>query len=281
MKSILICMREIFETASATERNIIQYILDDPEQVIHLSIHELATQTYSSSATILRLCRKLGINGYKEFRLMMSSELAFRKKNTEQAKKQITQMNSLDEITKQVTYRNIASLEDSLPLIDMDTLEKAVNLICSCTSVVFYGIGSSLYVAKDAYLKLLRLDKPCSVNEDWHTQLVQARNMKADQLGIVISYSGQTTEMIECIKAMLENHTPVISITRYGISPVAQMSTYNFYVAPNESLFRSGAMSSRISQLNVIDILYTAYASHFYEDAVLRLSKTHIQKPEQ
>ena len=45
-----------------------------------------------------------------------------------------------------------------------------------------------------------------------------------------------------------------------------------------DRLFRSAAMSSRISQLNIIDILYTAYANRQYEYSLKQLRKTHIKK---
>lgn len=279
MNGILIRMREFKETASSTEQNIIRFVLENPEQAIALSIHEMAAKTYSSAATVLRLCRKLGLSGYKDFRLHLSYELALRKKSQEEERKEVTHLDSLAEIVEKITYKNIVSLEDSLALIDYATLERVVDLICESKNVVLFGVGSSLFVAKDAYLKLLRLGKPCAVNEDWHTQLVQARNMGPQELGIVISYSGQTTEMLECIKAMKENHVPVVSITRYANSPIAQLCDFNLYVAANESIFRSGAMSSRISQLNLIDIVYTAYASRSYEESLRKLSKTHIHKP--
>ena len=145
--------------------------------------------------------------------------------------------------------------------------------------MLLFGIGSSLCVAKDTYLKFLRLDKPCVVNEDSHSQLLQARNATAQDVGIVFSYSGQTMEMIQCIKEMKAGGAPVIAVTRYYPSEVAQLADHVLYVAANESLFRNGAMSSRLSQLNVMDILYTAYASRNHEDTMRRLTKTHIYKP--
>ena len=117
------------------------------------------------------------------------------------------------------------------------------------------------------------------VNEDSHSQLLQARNATAQDVGIVFSYSGQTMEMIQCIKEMKAGGAPVIAVTRYYPSEVAQLADHVLYVAANESLFRNGAMSSRLSQLNVMDILYTAYASRNHEDTMRRLTKTHIYKP--
>ena len=119
----------------------------------------------------------------------------------------------------------------------------------------------------------------CVINEDWHSQLLQARNTSREDLGIVISYSGSTVEVIECMKAMRENHTPIIAITRCISSPVSELADYKLYTTANESTFRTGAMSSRISQLNIIDILYTAFANREYERCLEQLSRTHIRKP--
>lgn len=112
----------------------------------------------------------------------------------------------------------------------------------------------------------------------WHTQLLTARNMRAGDVGIILSYSGQTHEMVSCAKAMRANGVKIISITRYGRSPVADLSDFNLYVSATEAIFRSGAMSSRISQLNIIDILYTGYLNTQYENAVEQIAKTHIKK---
>ncbi len=79
--------------------------------------------------------------------------------------------------------------------------------------------------------------------------------------------------------ALNENGTPTIAITQCTESPVSRLADINLYTAANESLFRSGAMSSRMSQLNIVDILYTALANENYEQSLQQLAKTHIHKP--
>ena len=58
------------------------------------------------------------------------------------------------------------------------------------------------------------------------------------------------------------------------------MSTYNIYIPSNEQSLRSGAMASRTAQMNVIDILYTAYTYRLYDKIKQRLAETYIQKQE-
>ena len=53
---------------------------------------------------------------------------------------------------------------------------------------------------------------------------------------------------------------------------------YLLYTSAKEALFRRGASSSRIAQLNIVDILYTAYVNRNYEEVLNRLNKTYMDK---
>ena len=279
MSNALLRLRESSHNFSSTEKEIARIILDNPQLVVDLSVHALAKHTFSSAATIVRLCNHIGYSGYKEFRWAVTYELAQREQNRKIEQKAIDRSDSLEEIIEKITYLNIISLEETSSLMDVDMLRQCVELIKKSRVVYLFGMGASLVAAKDAYLKFLRLNKPCIINEDWHSQLLQARNATEKDLGIVISNSGSTSEVIECMKALKENGTPIIAITRCVNSPVSELADQRLYTTANESTFRSGAMSSRMSQLNIIDIIYTALANSHYEESLEQLSKTHIHKP--
>ena len=281
MSSPLLLLREKSKLFSPTEQEIVSHILKNPQVVVDMSIHDLAKYTYSSASTIVRLCNHTGYAGYREFRKAVAQELAVREKTKKVEQREISHSDSIREIIEKITYKNIVSLEETMALMDEKVLDNCVELIRNSRAVYLFGMGASLCAARDAYLKLLRLNKLCVINEDWHSQLLQARNASSKDLGIVISYSGATVEVIECMKALKENGTPIIAITRCIDSPVAELADQKLYTTANESIFRSGAMSSRMSQLNIIDILYTALANREYYDSVEQLSKTHIRKPGQ
>lgn len=240
-------------------------------------VHELAERTFSSASTIIRMCRRIGFDGYKDFRRAVTYEAALRRHNEEE-RKEITFSDSMEEIIEKITEKNIVSLEDTRNLLDPKSLERCVEIICRSRNVLLFGLGASLLAARDLYLKFLRLNKACVINEDWHAQLLTARNATGEDVGLVFSYSGETEEVLTCMQALKENRTPVIAITRFSASPVAELADHNIYIAANESIFRSGAMSSRLSQLNVVDILYTAFANRDYEASLSQLSRTHIYK---
>lgn len=279
MKNALLRLREASPSLSAAEQQIARYITENPEEATLLTVRELAQRTFTSPSSVVRVCRSVGFDGYKELRRALVGELAALGDKGRHSEQEITAEDDIRDIVYKVTQKNIQSLTDSQKLLSPETMEQCAHLLDQCRSVLLFGLGSSLCVAHDTYLKFLRLNKPCLIVDDWHAQLISAQNATPQDVAIAFSYSGQTVEVITCMEALKKNGTPIIAITRYSPSRVAELADYNLYIAANESLFRNGAMSSRIAQLNVIDILYTAYARLHYEDTLRALTRTHIYKP--
>lgn len=65
-------MRE--ETSfSEGEQQIADYLLEHPSE--DLTIRQLAERTYTSNATIVRMCRRLGYDGFRQFKTDFIKEI--------------------------------------------------------------------------------------------------------------------------------------------------------------------------------------------------------------
>lgn len=261
MKSALLRLRESRDAMSATERSVSDYLLSHQREAMRLSIHQLAEKTFASPSTVIRMCQRIGFTGYKDFRQAVTCEVAARRLDQGRGGGEVTGSDSLDEIVGKVTGKNITALEDTGNMMDADVLGMCVKLVRESRTVLLFGMGASLCAARDAYLKFLRLNRPCAFNDDWDAQYLQAKNSGREDLGLVISNSGETAEVVECMRALRENGTPIIAITGRTGSSVAELSDYILYAAGCGSAGPDGATASRISQLNVIDILLTAVAN--------------------
>lgn len=266
---------------STTEQSIAKFICANPEEAVHLTVRELADRTYTSPSSVVRLCRFAGFDGYKEFRQELLLDLHTLGETGSHQEAELDGTATIPELIDSITRRNIQCLEDTQYLLNVEEVEACVELIRHARTILLFGIGASLCVARDAYLKFLRVDKPCILNDDWHSQLLQARNATGEDVGIIFSYSGQTAEMIECMKALRENGTPIIAVTRSAPSPVAKLADHRLHTATNEFTFRIGALSSRIAQLNVVDVLYAGFVNAEYDYCMKRFVKTHIYKKEE
>ena len=88
MKSALLRLRECRDSISPTERSIADYLLDHPESAMECGVHELAERTFSSASTIIRMCRRIGFDGYKDFRRSVTYEAALRRHSEEEEQKE-------------------------------------------------------------------------------------------------------------------------------------------------------------------------------------------------
>lgn len=265
-KGLLLRIRACKADASSVERSIINYIEQDPQVVVAQSIRNLAENTNTSVSSVVRFCKKLGCAGYKEFQRELVIEVASQEEAPETALEDIQSGDSTREVVRKVMSSNVRAIEVTSRLIDLDTLEHCAQEIIDCRAVDLFGVGASLLVANDLQLKLARADKPCNLFDDWHNQLLCAKNMHADDLAIVFSYSGMTGEMIEAARHAHANGAKVIAVTRaVGAGRLADEADYVLGVAASEPLVRSGAMGSRMSQLMVVDALWALYVTKDYD----------------
>ncbi|NLN65888.1 MAG: MurR/RpiR family transcriptional regulator, partial [Clostridiaceae bacterium] len=181
----------------------------------------------------------------------------------------------LETIIKNVCLNNKKAIEDTFQILDCEEIRKAVDAIHKSGTMIFSGSGASAIVAKDALQKFPRIGKVCYSWADPHLQITTAANLNKDDAAVAISYSGETRDIIETAKVAKQSGAIVIAITRYGISSLGEMADIQLFLSSPENTMRSGAMASRIAQLNMVDILFSGVASIEYRTIKKYLDRTY------
>lgn len=278
MKNAIFRTNEVIEHLNDAERCVADYVLQHPREVAQYSVQKLADMAFASPSAVVRMCQAMGFSGYRDFKKNLMIQTAVEDASYALLDQEIKKNDSMSDIIKKVTYKNVQSLTETEAMLDPENLEKCVKLMQNADRILLYGLGASMIAAMDFTLKLVRINKNCIFNQDWHLQLISARNSTKKDVAIIFSYSGNTSEIIACGRELKKNHTPIIAVTRAVKTPISQMAGVILYTTANESLFRTAAMSSRISSLNIVDVLYTAFANSEYERSLEQLKKTHILK---
>lgn len=278
MYNVFIKLNSYLPSATESEKNIINYIINDYEEVINEDIRTISKKTLSSPSTIIRLCKKLGFKGFKQLKEHLIYDVAIQKSNKNELSKSLSANDDLDKIIEVVTEKSQKSIINTSLLINKEDLIQTVKLIENSIDINLFGMGSSLLVAKDMRQKFIRVNKKLNVDDDWHMQYLSAKNSDSKSLAIIFSYSGATEEMIECNKALREVGTKIILITGFLNSYLARNSDIVLQVAPIENIFRMGAFSSRISQLFIVDLIYSLYINRNYEDSLEKIIGNFIEK---
>lgn len=275
MPGSLIKIKEIINNLSPSEKKVAEYILENPYEISNLSIGKLADKSGSSEATIVRLCKLLDFNGYKDFRINIIQDIANMPKYENKDKyTDVEPGDDLKSIIKNISYNNKKSIDNTLEIISYKDLSMAIEAIIKAEKIDFYGVGASNIIALDAMQKFSRINKIATSYSDPHMQVVSAANLKKGDVAIAISYSGETKDTYDSIRIAKESRATTISITKFGQNSISDLCSINLYVSAPEITIRSGAMSSRIAQLNIIDILFAGVASREFCKAKNYLENT-------
>ncbi|MDT3424933.1 DNA-binding MurR/RpiR family transcriptional regulator [Paenibacillus forsythiae] len=273
MNGGLIRLREMLESLNPSESKIASYILQHPDEIIHLSVAELAQKSGSSQAAIVRLCKSIGFKGYQELKIKVAGDLHTRDPVVT-GYQEIRPNDTVSAIMQNVSSNNIQSIRDTLTILDPAMVELAVEALDRARRIYFFGVGASNLIAMDAQQKFLRINKTSLSFADPHVQLTSAITADSGDTAVCISYSGETKEVIRAAALFKEQGGTVISIAKYGNSTLSRQADIPLCTSSTENEIRSGAMASRITQLNLIDILYLAVASRNYEKSVVYLEKS-------
>jgi DNA-binding MurR/RpiR family transcriptional regulator len=265
------CLFEIHErraSMSEKERRVADFILASPREAVHPSIEELALRIGVSESTLFRFVRKIGYEGYQQFRIALATETV-----EPNARFYDAPIVSTDgETALSVVFKTaISALELTMKGLDGHSLERAAELIVGARSVLFLGLGGSGLVARDAYHKLIRAGIRGSAPEDFHLQLMATSQAGPQDVALVVSHTGANKDTLALANELKQVGTPIIAITTYPRSPLAKLVDLMLISATPSSPYASEAFSARIAQLAIVDALYVEVIERRGENGVKNL----------
>ena len=255
--SILMRIRHIDEELPPTARRIATYIAEHAEDVIRMSITEVAEQTQASEGSIVGLCRRLGVSGFQELKILLSRDLV---EPMRLIHEDLQPSDTVADVAEHVFAAHIASLQETQKLLSQKTLARAVEILKAAKRIEVYGIGSAAPIAQDLGYRLLQLGYDAKVVTDSHIQAVSAAMADSGTGVVTISHSGSTRETVLATELARKAGARTIGITRMGKSPLSRHCDIVLHTIANETRHRPEAMSSRVAQLAIIDTLVSCCA---------------------
>jgi len=265
----------LYNSFTKSEKRLADYILKERDQIMFMSITELAEKSKVGESGIFRFCKNLGLKGYQEFKISVAQSLNSEENDTTRnIDTEILLNDSLEVLAGKVKQTNISALDQTYNLLDYEDLDKAVEKIIAAERIRFFGIGSSLITAMEGQNKFLRVTNKAEVIIDSHFQVMTAAQMNEREVAIIISYSGQTKDSIEVARMAKESGAFVIAITRFSKSPMTAYADVTLLCGANEGPLQGGSLSAKISQLYLLDVLYFEYFKKTFEVSKENKEKT-------
>lgn len=269
--SCLSTIKYIYNDLSEKDKLIADYILNDPNKVVHGTIYQIAEDLGVAEATVFRFCKRLGYKGYQAMKIALASEIS--NPTIQDFYDEIEESDDEAEVTQKVFRFNIKTLEDTLRILDKDKIKQAVNIMKETSRIDFYGSGGSGTIALDAYHKFVRTGINTNAYLDTHFQIMAASQLKKGDVVVLISHSGVNRDMLDILEIAKENEAITIGITGYAKTPLSEQVDIPLYTVSEETEYRSEALASRLAQLTIIDALFVNFMKARKEETQQALQK--------
>ena len=235
------------EIATKTEKKIIEGMLEiPPSEMIYMSITDLASRLDTAEATLVRFCKKLGYNGFQDFKLHLSQD----SRNTE--------VKSIDCAEQRIAAEMIDAISETSRSINYTECLKIAETIINSCRVCAFGVGNSAITAMEISNVLARVGILANFTSDTHLQAMVTEHLSEKDTVILISVSGSTKDIIDVASIAKKNGVNIIVITCYNRSPLAKYADHILFSTKREAAYEGGSLSTLASISYIINVLYSA-----------------------
>lgn len=255
--AMILKIKSMRANLSKSEQLVCDYIIDHPDEVIYLSVSELAAKSGVSDATVIRASQKIGSSSYQDLKITLAQDLVT---PLQSVNEEIEFGDSSAVISEKVFQGILHTLNYTYRLQDAALLDSAADMLAGARRICICGLGNSHAIAEDIQHKLMRLGLNATAYSDNHLQVICSSFLTKGDVLFAVSHSGSSRDVVHAAEIALEGGATVISLTNIGSSPLADISTIALHTASNETRYRRVALSSRIAQMAIVDVLYTMIA---------------------
>lgn len=268
---IVLKLQGLLESFRPAERKVAEFVINNDRAVVHFSISELADQCGASEATVIRFCRKAGFPGFQSFKIALAQGMFAPLKAIHE---DIEDADDLATVVKRVFAANVQAIRDSLSIVDMAEIGRAVRAIVDARRFLLIGVGGSGIVAQDAAHKFMKTGIQVASHADTLMQTMSAALLREGDVVLGISHHGSTKVVVDALRRAQAAGATTICLTHSTKSPITRVADIKLFVTAREVEVRDEATGSRIAQLCVLDSIYVGVAKERTSETLEAIKKT-------
>ncbi|MCO6449496.1 MAG: MurR/RpiR family transcriptional regulator [Caldilineales bacterium] len=261
--SALTRIRSSYPALAASEARVADWVMQQPEKVMQLSMAQVAQACGVSDTTVLRFCRNTGFQGYTDLKLSIARDLV---SPTHVIHDDIDEGDAPAVIARKVFMSNIQAMYDTLEVLDEASLTRAINLLAGARRILIIGVGTSSPIVQSMYNMFMRLGLNCKAQTDSYLQLMEVALLGEGDVVVGVSQSGTSMDPVLTLKQAKANGASTICITGNAQSPITKYADVTLLSVAREA--RIEAIASRLAQMSIADALYVIVALNNIETAL-------------
>lgn len=245
----------LYDTFFEAEKKIADYILEHKNEIIDMTVAELASASGTSDATVSRFCRRCGFNGFHHLKITLAKEVAEERGNSVEVSNDISRTDIAQSL-QNILANKVAELTQTVSMMDPVQLNTILELIENARTVQLVAVGNTTPVALDGAFKFNQLGIRAVSGTIWESQMAFTCNLGPEDVVIIISNSGFSKRLMTLTAVAKENGCRTVAVTNHATSPLGQACDYHITTATREKLLLGEFCFSRVSATMVIEILY-------------------------
>lgn len=253
----MIC--SLYDTFFEAEKKIADCIISRKAEVVGMTVAELAKASGTSDATVSRFCRRCGFKGFHQLKISLAREV-MEEQGKEVAVSNDILRSDLGQSLQNILANKVAELTQTVSMLDLDNLERILQMLEQARTVQVVAVGSMIPVALDFCFKLNQIGIPAVSGTIWDAQMAYTFNMQKADVVVVISAAGTSRRLQTLMQGAKDTGCSVIAVTNNLDSPVAKAADCHIITATREKLLLEESSFSRVSAAMVVEILYLLLA---------------------
>lgn len=242
--------------ASKSDNKLIHYFLVNGLKACSSSISEISADCDISHATVTRFARKFGFETLKDFKISLAQDLGAQDNDSLSKRSAINLKESCETTAQKLLQLNQTLLSQTAVEIGFESVSKIVKEMVNAKSVIFFGIGSSGFLAGDAARKISRIGIDARCYTDSHEIMSHSATVSAQDVVIYISNSGKTGELVRSASICSKKGAKICAITAETTSPLYSFTDLTVLHAVHDYDLTQGYADSRLSVFFIIDLIY-------------------------
>lgn len=255
----LALVRASLPRLSAAEARVAEVILGDPTLVVDLAITDLARVCRTSLSTVARFAQSLGYSGYRELRVECARAVTRAQAQQERFgfdDAVIDLEDTAEAVVAKIAAQEVSAIEQTALAVDFAGIDRVASAVAAARHTELFGQGASALTAQDFRFKLARIGCSAGQSSDPHVAFASAALLSPGAVAIGISHSGETSETLRGLEIARATGATTVALTNAPESSITRLADVVLYTRARESPLRIAAMSSRIAQLALLDVLF-------------------------
>ena len=261
-------IKRLYCNFTPAERKTADYVIEFPQEVTGLTVHQLAERCGIASSAVIRFCKTIQLQGFADLKMELARELGSKREEQKNTLPAVEHDSGTEGVVCKVFQSGMNTLQDTLDKLDYSKVEKMSEILASAKHIFIFGLGTSATVVTDAQYRFSQLGLWATAYTDILLMGVTAANLGEGDVVLAISHSGRTKAVVDAVRQAKKQGATILAITSFKDSFLYKESDVAATVFADEITYPVEAVSARVAHICMVDSLAMLLASKNYESFV-------------